>query len=276
MKPALAQVCTLNAPFEADVADYAAGQCPAIEVWLGKLETFLERHSVEEVQQLLETHGVTIPVAAFQGGLLASQGEPRRVHWEHFHRRLVLCKQLGIKTLIVAGDTQAPVTQQDVDRVAVSLREAAQQGAHYGVQIALEFQARAALGNNLQTAAALVAEAGDPNLGICLDVFHYYTGPSKLEDLGYLTAANLFHVQVCDLAGVARELAQDADRVLPGDGDFLLDPIIEHLRAINYDGYVSIELLNPHIWQIPPLQFGEISMTALRKLLGQASMGNAD
>jgi hypothetical protein len=31
-------------------------------------------------------------------------------------------------------------------------------------------------------------------------------------------------------------------------------------------------LMNPQIWRIPPLQFGEIGMTALRKVLGLAEM----
>jgi sugar phosphate isomerase/epimerase len=80
-------------------------------------------------------------------------------------------------------------------------------------------------------------------------------------------------VQLCDLAGAARELATDSDRVLPGDGDILLAPMIDRLRQINYAGYVSVELMNPQIWQVPPLSFGEIAITALRKLLGQAQMG---
>jgi sugar phosphate isomerase/epimerase len=166
----------------------------------------------------------------------------------------------------------APLSQADVDRVKLSLKQAAALAGQHGVRLALEFQAHAALANNLQTAAALVAEAGNRSLGICFDVFHFYTGPSKLEDLVYLTRDNLFHVQLCDLAGVPRELAADADRILPGDGDFPLEPVVEHLRRIGYEGHVSVELMNPQIWRIGPRQFGEIAMTALRKVLGQASM----
>jgi 4-hydroxyphenylpyruvate dioxygenase len=140
------------------------------------------------------------------------------------------------------------------------------------VRVALEPQARAAFGNNLQTAAALVEEAGSPWLGLCFDAFHYYVGPSKPEDLGLLTRDNLFHVQLCDLAEVPREFAADSDRILPGDGDIPLAPVIEHLQRIGYNRYVSIELMNPQIWRIPALQFGEIGMTALRKVLGQAEM----
>ena len=119
---------------------------------------------------------------------------------------------------------------------------------------------------------ALVEAAEQPNLGLCLDAFHFFTGPSKTEDLGYLSPANLFHVQLSDLAGIPRELAADSNRILPGEGDLPVAALVEHLETIGYEGSVSIELLNPEIWQVPPRQFGEIAMTCLRKILGQASM----
>ncbi len=53
MLPAIAQVCSLSSSFEKDVEDYAAGHVPAIELWLGKLETFLETHTTSDVLQLL-------------------------------------------------------------------------------------------------------------------------------------------------------------------------------------------------------------------------------
>jgi 4-hydroxyphenylpyruvate dioxygenase len=165
-----------------------------------------------------------------------------------------------------------PLGQQDFERLQVSLIQAAQQAGDAGVRLAIEFQAKATYPNNLQSAAALVEEIGSPHLGLCLDAFHFFTGPSKEIDLGYLTTANLFHVQLCDLTGQPREFAADGDRILPGDGEFRLEPIIERLREINYAGCVSVELMNPAIWQIPPRQFGEVAITALRKVLGMASM----
>lgn len=273
MIPCLSNLCTLNASLEDDVADYAAGQCHAIELWLGKVEGWLTTHSVAELKDLLAEHGVTAPVASFQGGLLLSQGAARKEHWDHFARRLTLLESLGVGTLVVVGDIVGPLTQQDLDRATASLAQAAERAGQAGTRLALEFQAQAALGNNLQTAAAIVGDVGSPHLGLCLDVFHYYTGPSKEEDFAYLTPENLFHVQLCDLVGTPRELASDGDRVLPGDGDFNLAPLVTHLKAIGYGGPVSIEVMNPQIWQIPPRSFGEIAMTALRKVLGLASMG---
>jgi 4-hydroxyphenylpyruvate dioxygenase len=273
MKPAISQVCSLNSPFEKDIEDYAAGRCSAVEIWLGKLERYLENHSSDDVRRLLETHGMSAPVASFQGGLLVSQGDARREHWEHFSRRLRLLRELDVGTLVVACDAVGPLEQQDLERMQTSLTQAAVRAGEQGIRLALEFQASATFGNNLQTAAALVSETGSPHLGICLDVFHFYAGPSKEEDLAYLSRENLFHVQLADIASVPREFASDSDRILPGDGDFQLQPLLDALRGIDYDGHVSLELMNPQIWQVPARQLGEIGMTALRTLLGQASMG---
>jgi sugar phosphate isomerase/epimerase len=272
MKPALAQVCSLNSPFEKDIEDYAAGHCRAIEVWLGKLESYLDTHSIDDVRRLLGEHEMAAPVATYQGGLLTSQGAAREQHWEHFRRRLELCQEIGIGTLVVAADIQGALTQQDLDRVSASLAEAALSAGENKIRLALEFQATSSFGNNLQTAAAMVDEIGNPQLGLCLDSFHFFCGPSKAEDLTYATRENLFHVQLSDLSGRPRELAADSDRILPGDGDLPLDVLLDHCREIGYDGSVAVELMNPQIWQIPARQFGEVAITALRKVLGLAEM----
>jgi 4-hydroxyphenylpyruvate dioxygenase len=267
MKPALSQVCSLSSPFESDIEDYASADCKAIELWFGKLEAYLEDHSIEKVREALGARGMAAPVASFQGGLFEDDGGAREEHWGHFRRRLVLCRDLGTGTLVIAGDIRDPFSPQRLDHVRHSLTEAARVAAEQGVRLAFEFQGRAPFVNNLQTAAALVAECDSPALGLCLDVFHFYVGPSKREDLFALSRDNLFHVQLCDLAGHPRELATDSDRVLPGDGDFLLTPLVDRLREIDYDGYVSIELMNPEIWAVPSLNFGEVGVRALDRVL---------
>jgi 4-hydroxyphenylpyruvate dioxygenase len=272
MRPALAQVCSLGAAFAADVTDYAAARVSAIELWVTKLEDYLNAHSAAQVRQLLEDLQLEIAAASQQGGLLASQGEARREAWQLFERRLEILSAIGCPTVVVSCDVPSPVAQQDVDRVRMSLVQIAQTAGNHGLRVALEFQSRSALGNNLQTAAALANEVASPHLGLCFDAFHYYVGPSKPDDLGLLTAENLAHVQLCDLADVPREFATDSHRILPGEGDIPLAPVIARLVELEYAGFVSIELMNPRIWQIPPRQIGEIAITALRKLLGQARM----
>jgi 2-keto-myo-inositol isomerase len=265
--PTLSQVSCLSSPFDKDLEDFAGAGCTYVEVWLTKLETYLETHSLTDVRYWLEKTRLTLAVASLQGGLLASQGDARREAWELFARRLDLCRELEIGTIVIACDVPPPLSQQTIERVQMSLVQVAQEAGRRGLRAALEFQATSSFGNNLQTTAALIAEVASPHLGLCLDVFHWHTGPSKTEDLAYLTAANLFHVQLCDLADTPRELAKDSHRILPGEGDISLTPLLHRLREINYAGCLSIELMNPHLWQVPPLQLADAALASLRRLL---------
>ena len=90
--------------FAEDIALYADAGCDAIEVWLTKLENHLQIHSLDDTRRLLGDRGITLAAAAYQGGLLLAQGEARKVHYELYRRRLDLCQQLGIRTLIVVAD----------------------------------------------------------------------------------------------------------------------------------------------------------------------------
>jgi len=267
MKPCISQATTLPARFADDVNGYADGGCGAVEVWLTKLETHLETYSVSETLELLRQRGVTLPAAAYQGGLLLTQGDARRASFDHFKARLELCQQFGIGALLVVADFAQKVDAQSLGRAVVSLTEAGRWAAGFGVKLALEFRGGDTFCTCLDTALMLVSECGEPNVGVCLDLFHYFKGPSKAEDLSRLTTANLFHVQVCDIAGLPRELMTDGDRIFPGEGEFHFGPILKRLREIDYGGHVSLELFNPMLWNSKPSQIAELGLTALERLL---------
>jgi sugar phosphate isomerase/epimerase len=268
MKLCISEATTLSSSFAEDVNGYADGGCHALEVWLTKLETHLEKHSLADTRKLLEDREMTLAAASYQGGLLLSQGEQRQAHYDHFKRRLDLCQNLGISTLLVAADFVDKVDTMALERAIVSLTQAAQWAAAFDVRLALEFRGSGAFCASLDTALALVAACGQPNVGVNFDVFHYYTGPSKFDDLALLSRDNLVFVQLSDLIGVPRELATDADRIFPGEGDFQLGPILGHLRALGYDGWVSLELLNPTLWQVKPSQVAELGLAALQRVVG--------
>jgi sugar phosphate isomerase/epimerase len=264
MIPCISQVCSLGSSFEDDIDGYADAAGSAIELWLTKLEEYLIGHKTAEVAARAADRGLALAAAAFQGGILISQGESRLAAWDQFQRRLETCAELEVPVLVTSADFLGPFSQIDIERAQVSLRQAGEAAAKHDVKIALEFQARNTFVNNLETAAMLVQSTAHASVGICLDLFHFFIGPSKPDDLRLLTPATLFHVQVSDVADQPRELASDADR------DFPLQSVFEHLRQMGYAGAVSLELLNPMFWQIPSRQIGEIGLTALRVALGQA------
>jgi 2-keto-myo-inositol isomerase len=267
MTPCISQATTLSGSFADDAENYPAAGCRAVEVWFTKLEKHLEAVSAADTAKALADRGLAPVAAAYQGGLLLSQGEERKAHFDHFRRRLDLCQAFGVRTLVVAADFARQPDAQSLGRAVVSLAQAGQWAAAFGVRVALEFRGGDAFCSCLDTAISLVEQCREPNVGVCLDAFHYYKGPSKPEDLDRLTAANLFHVQVSDVAGVPRELMTDSDRVLPGEGDFRLEPIVRRLKAIGYDGAVSLELMNPVLWQANPKQVVELGLMAVERLL---------
>jgi len=272
MIPSIATVCSLQTPLETVLEDYAAGHVDAVDLWLGQVDAYLKERSVGALRERLAGHGIAPVAASFQGGLLTSQGEARAEHWKTFEGRLAVCRDLGIPVLVVAGDAFGPLGPEDLGRLSMSLAEAAKRAADAGVRLALEFDARASFPNNLQSAVALVEDVGSPSLGVCLDWFQWTVGPSKPLDLWLLSRDNLAHVQLSDIADLPREMASDADRILPGEGSSPVDDLVRRLGEIGYGGAVAVELMNPQLWGVPPRQFGEIAITALRKLLGQATM----
>lgn len=267
MKPCLSEALTMAASFAEDVQAFADAGCTAMEVWLTKLEQHLERSSPAETKRLLADRQLSLVAAAYQGGLMLSQGEQRRTHYDEFQRRLGLCQEFGIGTLLMVPDFAERVEPVDLQRAQVSLCQAAQLAASYDVRLALEFRSSTRWCACLETARLLVESCREPNLGVALDVFHYYTGPSKLEDLRRLRPESLAFMQLCDVAGVPRELATDSDRILPADGDFELTPLLDTVRALGYTGYVSVELFNPDIWKMKPTQVAQTALAALRRFL---------
>ena len=99
MRPCVSEATTLPSTFAEDVTAYAGVGCQAMEVWLTKLETHLETHPAADTRKLLEDQRMTLAAAAYQGGLLLSQGGQRQAAFDHFKRRLDLCQALGIPTL---------------------------------------------------------------------------------------------------------------------------------------------------------------------------------
>ncbi len=263
MIPCVSEVCSLPSTFEQNVTGFASGGCHVMEGWLTKIEKHLETNSISDTQKLLNDNGLSVPVASYQGGLLLSQGDGRTVTYDHFKRRLEMSQALGIKTINILADFAQPVDAPTLGKAVHSLAEAARWAAGFEITLGLEFRGGDTFCTCLETALAMIHQCGEPNVGVCLDWFHFYKGPSKMRDLDALTNQNLAHVQLCDVPGIPRELMTDSDRVLPGEGDFHLDALLDRLKEIGYNKTISVEVMNPVIWRTKPHQIAELALASL-------------
>jgi 5-keto-L-gluconate epimerase len=141
--------------------------------------------------------------------------------------------------LVTIGSFRGRVAAVGADgrkRLCEILREAASHAQKSGVRIVVEPANRYELDlvNNAAEGLAFVAEVNHPAVGLLLDTFHgNIEENSWTEPLRQVMAAGkLWHVHV-----------GDNNRLAPGRGLIDFPAIIGTLKSIDYQGYISAELL---------------------------------
>ena len=273
MRACISQVTTLMNPFEADAASYRGGGWEAVELWLTKLETYVQAHSAAEVRSLFEASGVRPVAAAGQGGLLLSQGAAREAHWDHFRRRLELLRELGVATLVVAADSAANIGRavdlEDFARAAASLGEAAELAGSFGVRLALEFQKASPICASLETAVALVVAVRQPERGglprrVPLpDRPEQARGPRRAPRRADRLGPALRRQRHAARGGGGRRPGPARRRRLPARRRSSTG-----WRGSATTAIVSLELLNPHLWTIHADRVADMGLRAVRRVLG--------
>lgn len=99
--------------------------------------------------------------------------------------------------------------------------------------------------DNLKTAVEFVERIGRPNVGLIVDVIHWWVPGGTIEDLHRVKGLPL-SLHFFDLPnGVTRETIEDDQRVLPGEGFLDLVTWLRTLRDDGFDGDVMPEVLGP-------------------------------
>jgi len=233
-----------------DLAAVRAGGWDAVELWLPHWDARFAPGADAAARRVLDDSGLAVAGACVQEGLFFARGEERRRRRDEFSRRLDRCAALGVTHLVVLPvphPEPESTGDEELDRAAENLHAAGELARASGVGLEIEFLRGARLVNNLPTALELARSVDHASVGVLLDTYHLYAGPSKLEDLELLTAhaGRLRFVHVNDVpVARPRELWTDADRVLPGDGDLPLTGMLSAIRRSGYAGDVSLELFN--------------------------------
>lgn len=104
----------------------------------------------------------------------------------------------------------------------------------YGLTMALEFMGLTPACNSVERAAWFVEQVRRPNLGIGVDALHLVRTGGTPAHVAAIPAEYFVYAQICDGAGrhlSADYLPEAMSRLLPGDGDFPLQDMIEALPA---------------------------------------------
>jgi sugar phosphate isomerase/epimerase len=86
--------------------------------------------------------------------------------------------------------------------------------------------------NRLEQGLEMLREVGMPNVGVMGDTFHMNIDEANIADAFRLVGKHLNHVHLAD-----------SNRAAPGTGHTDFVPILQALKEIEYQGYLSFELL---------------------------------
>jgi 2-keto-myo-inositol isomerase len=160
-------------------------------------------------------------------------------------------------------------TQPVIDLLAAAdrYRALADIGRTAGVTPVVEVWGFSRTLKRLGEAVLVAAESQAPGGCVLPDTYHLYKGGSDAAGLNLLSAAaiGIFHAN--DYPRIERDRITDADRVYPGDGVGPVRETFARLKAMNYTGYVSLELFNREYWRQDPHR---VAATGLAKMKAAA------
>jgi sugar phosphate isomerase/epimerase len=80
-----------------------------------------------------------------------------------------------------------------------------------------------------------------PNIGLLLDVWHWYHAGATTGDIVAAGKSRIVHVHLSDCLKLPADQVRDNQRVLPGEGVIPLVEFFQTLKKIGYEGGVSPE-----------------------------------
>jgi sugar phosphate isomerase/epimerase len=117
-----------------------------------------------------------------------------------------------------------------------------------------------------------IDEMGEENLGLLVDSWHWYHQDGTVAELEALAPEQIVHVHINDAPDLPKDTLGDVtDRVFPGEGVIDLAGFVGALEKVGYEDYLSPEVLNPAVRELPGDEAIERGVAGVRKLL---SAGN--
>lgn len=253
----------------ADVVKIAADAgYHAIEPWIDEIEEYRRQGgSLSDLKKQITDSGLTVESAVGFAEWIVDDGARRTAGLERARHEMDLVQQIGGAWIAAPPSGAQDTSLSDYKILSARYRALLELGEQIGVTPQLEIWGFSQTLHLLGQVLYVAAESRHPRACILPDIYHLYKGGSGFAGLQLLgpSAIHVFHMNDYP-AMPRREEITDSDRVYPGDGIAPVRDVLQTLRHIGFDGYLSIELFNEAYWQQDP---AAVAQTALAKLQSQ-------
>ncbi len=246
------QYTSAGAGYRKSLEGWAKAGIRHVEPASNLLDDFLKTDTLAGAKRILADLGLTV-VCGVTGVTGLWEPNPNFAqNLEMFKKRCEQFAELGAPVVYSPCATGAKFTAEDYGRCLDNIRKTADVAAQFRLEVGAEFVRSSTFLASLPTALRLRREAAHPNFGVLFDCYHFWSGPSKFEDLDMIQPGEIVHAHLNDTQDLPRELLDLQTRVIPGDGVAPLARILRKLVERGYSGPISVELFLPKFQQADP------------------------
>lgn len=238
--------------FRTTVEGWAKAGITAVEPDLVKAQEFEHANGSGSARRLLDDLGLKAYSSTNQL-FLEEESAKRAQAVESLRWKVALAQSLGADRLVIPSTAQASHSAASYDTLYTLLYEVAEIAKPCEIALMVEFTRNSRLINNLRTALDVVRTVDHPNIRCMIDLYHFWAGPSKFEDLDLIREGEIHHVHFADTPRLPLlEVAEQKDRAFPGEGIAPLQKILNKLVEKGYSRALSMELFDPVVRSTDP------------------------
>lgn len=236
------QYTSARAGYRKSLEGWAKAGIREVEPAATLLDDFLKTETLGSARRVLTDNGLKAVCGAAGVTGLWEPNPDFSKNLDAFRRRCEQFAELGAPMVYSPCGTSGKFAPEDYRKSLDNIRQVAEIAGKFQLKAAAEFVRNSTFLASLPTALRLRREAAHPNFGILFDCYHFWSGPSKFEDLDLIRPGEIVHAHLNDVQDLPRELLGSHTRVIPGDGVAPLAKILRKLVDRGYAGPISVEL----------------------------------
>ncbi|MEP7365056.1 MAG: sugar phosphate isomerase/epimerase [Acidobacteriota bacterium] len=246
------QFTSAGAGYRKALEGWAKAGIRHVEPASNAIDDFLKTDTLANAKRILTDNGLTIVSGAAGVTGLWDPNPHFADRLDTFKKRCEQFAELGAPVVYSPCVASAKFTTADYSACIANIRQVADIARQFHLKVAAEFVRNSTFLASLPTALRLHREAAHPNFGVLFDTYHFWSGPSKFEDMDLIRPGEIIHAHLNDTQDLPRELLDLQSRVIPGDGVAPLAKILRKLTEKGYTGPISVELFLPQYQQADP------------------------
>lgn len=248
------QFTSAGAGFRKSLEGWARAGVKNVEPAANVLDAFLKTETLASAKRVITDNGLKVVCGAVGTTGLWEPNARFEENLEAFRKRCEQFAALGAPIVYSPCVSAAKFVAEDYVKSPEQIRRVADVAKSFGLKVAAEFVRSSTFMASLPTALQLHRAAAHPNFGVLFDCYHFWTGPSKMEDLAMIRPGEIIHAHLNDTPEMPRELLDLQSRVGPGEG---VAPLRQILERLPYRGPISVELFWPKYQQADPYEMAK-------------------